>query len=115
MKEREESREKGTEKTGIFNISGQELNKEEIKVLDKGLKYAPVKNVNKYVQVQKFMRTLNQNKYFLSKPDTRPLLRETGCFSTLKNRSVFNPPNTDIKYLEVFRNMVVEDLESLKI
>lgn len=60
---------------GIFNISGQELNNEEIRVLDKSLKYAPVKNPNKFdtsVQIQKCMRTLNQNKYFLSKPDIRP-------------------------------------------
>lgn len=30
--------------TGIYNLSGLDLNSEEIKLLDKGLKYTPVKN-----------------------------------------------------------------------
>lgn len=29
--------------------------------------------------------------------------------------NLFNPPNTDNKYIEVFRNMVITDLDSLKV
>lgn len=48
--------------TGIYNLSDINFNKEEIRVLDKGLKYAPIKNLNKfdtYVHIQKYVRTLN--------------------------------------------------------
>lgn len=102
---------------GIFNISGQELDKEELKVLDRGLKYAPVKNLNKFdtfIQIHKYIRTLNQKKYFLSKPDTRPAITEHDHHSSLKNRSVFNPNNSDNKYVEVFKSMVLEDIDKLK-
>lgn len=60
--------------TGIYNINGTDLSEDELKVLDKGLKFAPVWNFNKfqtYIILQKFIRTLNIKKYFLSKPGER--------------------------------------------
>lgn len=41
--------------TGIYNLSGTPLNEEEIQVLDRGLKYAPTRNLNTfqtYVSIQ---------------------------------------------------------------
>lgn len=35
--------------------------------------------------------------------------------SNLRNRSVFNPPSSDNRHLEVFKNMVCNDLDQLKI
>lgn len=47
---------------GVFNLSGKELTTEEMAVLDKGLKHAPIKNLNKfdtYIGIQKYMRKIN--------------------------------------------------------
>lgn len=80
---------------GIINISGGELTREEIKVLDKGLKFAPKKNLNTfnaYVDINKFTRSLHIKKYMLSNPgdgreknisDTNGIL-----FSSLRNKSL---------------------------
>lgn len=35
--------------------------------------------------------------------------------SNLKNKSVFNPPNVDNKHIEVFKSMVLSDLDSMKV
>lgn len=56
---------------GIFNLSGQALTHEKIGVLDKGLKYAPTKNLDKfqnYIGIQKFVRKLNITKYTVGNP-----------------------------------------------
>lgn len=52
---------------GIYNISGTNLWDDGLRVLDKGLKFAPVRNFNKfqtYVNLQKFVSTLNSKKIF---------------------------------------------------
>lgn len=87
-------------------------------VLDRGLKFVPTQNLNKfqtYVNIQKCVRTLNIKKYFLSNPINRKLTIYGGVHSNLLNKSTFNPPNIDNKYLEVFKNMVFKDLEGLKV
>lgn len=56
---------------GIYNISGVDLSENELRVLDKGLKFAPACNLSKFVSLQKFVRTLNIKRYFLSKPGER--------------------------------------------
>lgn len=38
-----------------------------------------------------------------------------GDHSSLKNKSVFNPPNLDTKHTDVFKNMVLSDLDTMKI
>lgn len=46
---------------GIINISGIDLSQEKIRTLDRGLKFAPKKNFNKfnaYVDIQEFTRKL---------------------------------------------------------
>ena len=104
--------------TGIFNLSGVDLTEDEIRVLDKGLKFAPVRNLNKfetYVSVQKYIRNLNLKKYFLSNPVIKNNIAVTSHHSTLRNKSVFNPQYTDTKHLDVFRNLVCKDLDSLRI
>lgn len=58
---------------------------------------------------------LIKKKNFLSKPDTRPPQKENGHQSMLRNKSVFTPQNVDNKFLDVFRNMVTEDLENVRV
>lgn len=56
----------------MFNISGVELTRNERKVLDKGLKFAPKRNLNifdTYIDIQRYTRKLNIQKYFLNKPE----------------------------------------------
>ena len=90
-------------------------------MLDRGLKFAPVRNLNKfetYVSVQKYIRNLNLKKYFLSNPVMRnapAVAPKPSNHSTLRNKSVFNPQHTDTKHLDVFRNLVCKDLDSLQI
>lgn len=102
--------------TGIFNISGS--TEDELRVLDKGLKFAPVYDFNKfytYVNLQKFVRNLNIKKTFLSKPAERAALVPVGMHPNLGNRSVFNPPNVNTNHIDVFRNMFQSDLDSMKV
>ncbi|XP_040212329.1 uncharacterized protein LOC120943214 [Rana temporaria] len=68
-----------------------------------------------YVNVQKYTRSLNMKKYFLSNPIERNSSGITPGHSNLRNRSTFNPQYTDTRHLDVFRNMVCKDLESLNI
>lgn len=66
--EGEESRKESSKKENtnrgeyIYNLSRIPLNSNEIKVIDKGLKFAPTNNLNKfetYVNIQKYMRKHN--------------------------------------------------------
>lgn len=57
-------------------MSGVELSREEILVLDKGIKYALKKGLNKfdtYVGVQKLVRKLNIKKYYALNPVERTI------------------------------------------
>lgn len=55
---------------GIFNISGIELTKRALQVLDQGLKFAPktpLNNFETYVGIQKFIRSINIMKHLKKK------------------------------------------------
>lgn len=68
------------------------------------------------MNLQKFVRSLNINKYFFFCQNLlRAVLDPVGTHSNLGNRSVFNPPNVDTKHIEVFKNMILSDLDSMKI
>lgn len=105
---------------GIFNLSGKPLTQEEIGVLDKGLKYAPVKNLDKfetYIQIQKYVRTLNIKKYIASNPFKKraPVENSDVVHSSLRNKSIFNPPVNNNKHVDVFKKAVFQELKDLKI
>lgn len=106
----------------IYNLSGIEITITELLTLDKGLKYAPKRNLNKfemYVDIQKYTRRLNIKKYMLNKtPNTLNGRSDTPgriVHSQLRNKSLFNPPFHNNEQIEVFNQMVVQDLEKLKI
>lgn len=53
---------KSTIGEGIINLSGIDLSQTELITLDKGLKFAPKRNLSKfdvYVDIQKYTRKLN--------------------------------------------------------
>ena len=90
--------------------------------LDKGLKFAPKRNLNKfdaYVDVRKFVRKLNIKKYMLNQPVRNQADRNMDegrvQYSTLRNKSLFNPQVPNNHHIEVFSKMVLKDLDSLKV
>lgn len=101
---------------GIYIISGIELTRSELLPLDKGLKYAPKQNLNKFylcVDIQKYTGRLNIKKYMLNRTPV-----ENGgnggrtdtpgriMHSQLRNKSLFNPPVHNKQHIEVFNKMV---------
>ena len=103
---------------GIFNLSSADFTHAEKIVLDKGLKFVPPKTLNKFdtfMDVQKFVRKMNIQRYFISNP-CRPQLPEVSTHiihTGLSNPSLFNPPGTMAPNIKVFRDLVIKDLEQL--
>ena len=95
------------------------MSAKELNVLDTGLKCAPRKAMNKfniYIDTHKFIRTLNLKKYFLSHPveaSMRSTTANRNIDSGLKNKSLFNPQNSNNHYIEVFKQLVLKDIEDL--
>lgn len=53
---------------GIFNLGAKTLTGSHLQVLNKGLKFAPDKKLNKFetfIGIHKFIRNLNLKKYFV--------------------------------------------------
>lgn len=107
---------------GIFNLTGQDLSNEELSVLDKGLKYAPIQNLNKfntYIRIRKYVRKITIKKALLSNPLTRDISTSSDKrmiqHSSLRNKSLFNPHVHDNQHIKVFKNLVLKDQDQLKI
>lgn len=112
----QQKKKKGKLGEGIFNISGKQLSREEILTLDKGIKFAPKRGLNKfetYIGVQKFIRKLNVKKYYALNPIER-LAMENNT-TGLKNNSVFNPHIANNKYVDLFKRLVTTELEQLPV
>lgn len=91
-------------------------------VLDKGLKHAPVRNLNKfdsYIGIQNYVRKINIKKYILSNPPTTgmkiPRIVSEMEQSTLRKNSLYNPQVSDNHHIEVFKKLVLQDLDTLKL
>lgn len=121
-------KEKGLERVGIFNLGSVLLTDAEKLVLDKGLKFVPPKPLNKctmFIDVQKFTRKLSIQRHFLAQPPRLTPAEEVSTFknvtpsedgyvhSGLSNLSLFNPPGTITPSIQVFRSLVLQDLEKL--
>ena len=105
---------------GVFNLSSAVLTDEEKHVLDKGLKYVPPRTLNKFstfIDVQKFVRKLSIQRHFLAPPlnivptVSKPL--DTHVHSGLANPSLFNPSGNMAPAINVFRSLVLQDLDVL--
>lgn len=106
---------------GIYNLSEVELNQKELNILNLGLKCTPKKTMNKfevYIDTKKFVCTLSMKKYFLSHPaapKNRVTTPSDKVDSGLKNKSIFNPQNSNNHFIEVFKNLVLRDIEQLTV
>ena len=80
-----------------------------------GLK-RPINKFDTYVDVHRYMRKLSIKKYFLNKT-SNPTFGNTNASvavdSGLKNKSLFNPPNTATQHLDVFKGLVLRDMEKI--
>lgn len=80
----------------------------ELCVLDKGLKFAPSKKLNKFetfVDVHEYIRRLNVQRHFIANPSgpRTTTMREDGVIhSGLPNPSLFNPPGAIAPSIKVF-------------
>lgn len=103
----------------IFNLTDVPLTREELVVLDIGLKYAPVKNLDKfetYISIQKYIRKLNIKKYLIEKPINASTTQSNSVVhSNLRNRSTYNPKPKDNTHIEVFKNLVTEEIKHLTV
>lgn len=86
---------------GIFNLSGVKLTRMEMAVLDKGLKFAPKRNLNKFGKYsaliyRKYTRKLNIQKYMMNRPPSsiRIAIQGNTIWSQVRNKSYFYPSNT---------------------
>ena len=71
-----------------------------------------------YIDTHKFVRTLNLKKYFLSHPVTSSMkstIVATKVDSGLKNKSLFNPQISNNHFIEVFKQLVLKDIEELPV
>lgn len=91
-------------------------------VLDKGLKHAPVKNLNKfntYIGIQKYIRKINIKKYMLSNPASLETIQHRTInkvqHRTLRNNSIYNPQVSDNQHIEVFKKLVLQVLDTLNL
>lgn len=89
-------------------------------VLDKGLKFVPLKSLDKfqtYMDVHKFVRKLYIKRYLTVNPITSISNQSNSGYlhSGLANASLFNPPGVLAPSLNVFRDVILRDLESLKV
>lgn len=97
-------------------MSGKDLSREEILTLDRGIKFAPKKGLNKfeiYIGVQKLIRKLNIKKYYALNPVERTAV--SNKFTNLRNNSVFNPHIANNRYVDLFKKLVITELEQLPI
>lgn len=101
---------------------GVDLSRSEIRVLDKGLKFAPKCNLSKfdtYIDIRRYIRKLNIQKYMLNKPianSSRRIYENRDIVnSQLRNKSLFNLSIDNNEHVDVFNQIVLQDLEKLRI
>uniref|UniRef100_A0A8C5MHD2 Reverse transcriptase domain-containing protein n=1 Tax=Leptobrachium leishanense TaxID=445787 RepID=A0A8C5MHD2_9ANUR len=102
---------------GIFNLTDTPLTDIEVKVLQKGMKYAPTKHMNlfdMYIDLQKFKKNLCLKKYFLKNPINRPSTFQFYHHTNLKEKSTFFPKSLISQEINTFEEMIMTDLSKLK-
>lgn len=88
-------------------------------MLDKGLKFAPPRSLSKfrtYMDMHKYVRKLNIKRYLASNPVRSDLgVGSQFQHSGLSNAPLFNPPGVMAPSIRVFRDVVLRDLEDIKV
>lgn len=99
---------------GIFNLSSVQFTREELKVLELGLKYAPDKPFDQFeafIDLQKFLRKLNIKKHFAMNPGELRRVDSDFEQTRLKNNSIFNPKTPGNQCINAFKKMVEGDIK----
>lgn len=104
---------------GIYNLSVVTLTRKETNILNLGPKCGMKKPINKfgvYIDIHKYIRKLNIKKYLLGSPlnviqsNSNP----SGVINSgLRNKRLFNPLNVPNHQVEVFKGLVLRDLDKL--
>lgn len=71
-----------------------------------------------YIDVHRYIRKLSIKKYFLSNNHevrNTKAIDTVGIDSGLKNRSIFNPPQPANHQVEVFKQLILKDLDLLPV
>lgn len=100
-------------------LSNVALTHKETNILHLGLKCGlkrPISKFDVFVDVHKYMRKLNIKKYFLNK--NANLVGISGSTSVavdrgLHNKLLFNPPNMVNQHLEMYKELVLRDLDHI--
>uniref|UniRef100_A0A8C5Q1A3 Reverse transcriptase domain-containing protein n=1 Tax=Leptobrachium leishanense TaxID=445787 RepID=A0A8C5Q1A3_9ANUR len=105
---------------GIFNLSHRVLSDTEVKVLNKGLKFAPTNNLDKfnvYIDLQRFKRKLSLKFFFLKNPIERDIRQNLGptLHTPLKNPSKFYTRHVVSNEIKVFKNLIMNDIEKMSL
>lgn len=104
---------------GIFNLTGVEFSDQEMEVLRQGLKFAPDKDIEKFelfIDVEKYIRKLNIKKHFAGQATHQSEgTSHTPFVHSGKNNSVFNLKKGTNHHIEVFKNMVQDEIRELQI
>lgn len=106
---------------GVFNLSTKELTTQELSILDKGLKFAPQKRLDKFhtfIDIHKFVRKINIKRYIASNSshslhDFERAATSGTVYSGLSNPSLFSPPVPPAPTVTIFRDLVLKDLAKL--
>lgn len=72
-----------------------------------------------YIDIHKYIRKVNIKKYFLTNNNcgnkSTKYSEVIGVDSGLKNKSLFNPPQPSNHHVEVFKQLILKDLEALQV
>uniref|UniRef100_A0A8C5MAL6 Uncharacterized protein n=1 Tax=Leptobrachium leishanense TaxID=445787 RepID=A0A8C5MAL6_9ANUR len=117
LRKREKRKEIAPSK-GIFNLSDRILTRTETSVLNKGLKFAPTKNIDKfgvYIDLQRFKRKLSLKKYFLKTPVESSISHNPTpiTHTKLRNKSKFFPRHMISDEMKTFETLVMRDVDKL--
>lgn len=104
--------------SGIINLSTKKLSREELATLSKGLKFAPPWNLNKFqifIDIQKYTVSLTLRDIFWAIPPGNWLgMHRLSPVRVYPTHHFLTLPGNMATNVNVFRDLVVKDLENLK-
>ena len=114
-KEQQKKKSKRLRLGGIFNLTDTILTNKETNILNLGLKCGlnrPINKFNVFIDIHKYTRRLSMKKYFLNKyPNSVNRVPTPATDSGLRNKSLFNPLVAANQPLDVFKGLLLCDLE----
>jgi len=106
----------GVNKPQIVNLSDVELTDAQIKLLEKGLKFAPTPNSDRTVlatDIKNFGRKLRLREYFAESEDTNENSSQNEGEGIFRNKGKFNPPRGRDKTLDLAVDSLIHVADNL--